>query len=293
MSKLSKIQWSYIYRTIFPIMLGTAIYAFGLQYFVLPNQLMEGGVTGIGILLNYALGWKLSITTLVLNIPLFLVGLRLLGKLSMVMTIIGTVSLSVFLAIFEKAISAGWIAPFYAEHDFILAALYAGVTLGMGLGIVFRFGGTTGGVDIAARILTRSKGWSMGQIILAADAIIIGLSLIYIPKEKVLYTLVAVFIASKLIDFIQEGAYAAKAFSIISEHGEAIADKITVEMERGVTLIPAVGAYSRTDKQVVYCVVSRQEIRTLRMIVRSIDPRAFIVINDVHDVLGEGFKEEA
>ena len=224
---MSKIQWHYIYRTILPILLGTAIYAFGLQYFVLPNQLMEGGVTGIGVLLNYALGWKLSITTLALNIPLFILGMRVLGKMSMVMTVVGTVSLSAFLAIFERAISAGWIMPFYAENDSILAALYAGVTLGSGLGIVFRFGGTTGGVDIAARILTRSRGWSMGQIILASDAIIIALSLIYIPKEKVLYTLVTVFIASKLIDFIQEGAYAAKAFTIISEHGEAIAARIT------------------------------------------------------------------
>ncbi|AJY77144.1 YitT family protein [Paenibacillus beijingensis] len=278
-------------RTIIPVLFGCAVYAFGLQYFVLPNQLMEGGVTGIAILLNYALGLKLSIMTIVLNVPLFVLGLRVLGKYSMMMTIIGTVGLSLFLALFEKAIQLGWIVPFRTSQDYILAALYAGVTLGAGLGIVFRFGGTTGGVDIAARVISKSKGWSMGQIILASDAIIIGLSLLYIPIEKVLYTLVSVFIASKLIDFIQEGAYAAKAFSIITVHGAEIARAITKEMERGVTLIPAVGAYSGGDKQIVYCVVSRQEIRMLRMIVTGIDPRAFIVINDVHDVLGEGFKD--
>ncbi|WP_435368000.1 YitT family protein [Paenibacillus pasadenensis] len=283
---------SYIYKTLIPVMLGTAIYAFGLQYFLLPNQLMEGGLTGIAVLLNYALGWKLSITTLVLNIPLFIIGLRILGKVPMVMTIVGTVSLSLFLAVFEKAITHGWIVPFYAEQDFILAALYAGVTLGSGLGIVFRFGGTTGGVDIAARIINRARGWSMGQIILGFDVIIIGISLMYIPKEKVLYTLVTVFIAAKLIDFIQEGAYAAKAFTIISEKADEIADRITVELERGVTLIPAVGAYSKSERKMVYCVISRSEIRQLKLIVKSIDTRAFIIINDVHDVLGEGFKEE-
>ena len=129
-------------------------------------------------------------------------------------------------------IAAGWIVPFTTEHDFILAALYAGVTLGLGLGIVFRFGGTTGGVDIVARILGRKFGWSMGQIILAVDVIIIGASLFYIPREKILYTLVAVFIASRVIDFIQEGAYAAKAFTIISDASPQIADLITAEMDR-------------------------------------------------------------
>lgn len=284
-------QWGSRLRTVIPVLCGCAVYAFGLQYFVLPNQLMEGGVTGIAILLNYALGWKLSVMTLVLNVPLFVLGLRVLGKYSMLMTIIGTVGLSLFLALFEKAVQLGWIVPFQTSEDYILAALYAGVTLGCGLGIVFRFGGTTGGVDIAARVVSKIKGWSMGQIILVADAVIIGLSLLYIPQAKVLYTLVSVFIASKLIDFIQEGAYAARAFSIITEHGEEIARAITEEVKRGVTLIPAVGAYSGGDKQIVYCVVSRQEIRMLRMIVAAIDPRAFIVINDVTDVLGEGFKE--
>lgn len=279
-------------KSLVPIMAGTAIYAFGLHYFVIPNQLMEGGVTGIGVLLNYAVGAPLSISTLVLNIPLFLLGLKMLGKGQMAYTIFGTVSLSVFLALIERAIAHGWIVPFHTSQDYILAALYAGVTLGLGLGITFRFGGTTGGVDIIARIIGKWKGWSMGQVILALDLVIIGLALLYIPKEKVLYTLVTVFIASRMIDFIQEGAYAAKAVSIITNAGDEIASRVTEKMDRGVTLIPAIGAYSRSHKYIVYCVVNRQEVRTLREIVKSIDPRAFIVINDVHDVLGEGFKEE-
>ncbi len=279
-------------RMVVPILIGTAIYAFGLHYFVIPNQLMEGGVTGIAVLLNYAAGWPLSLSTLLLNIPLFLLGVKALGRNQMLYTLLGIVSLSGFLALMEMLIEHRYLIPLESTGDFMLAALYAGVTLGAGLGIVFRFGGTTGGVDIIARIVVRHKGLSMGQIILTMDALIIGLSLLFISVEQVLYTLVTVFVASKLIDFIQDGAYAAKAFSIVSDHSEAIASQITVELERGVTLLQAKGAFSGQHKQVVYCVVQRQEIRRLKSLIRKIDPRAFIVINEVHDVLGEGFREE-
>ncbi len=277
-------------KTVLPILLGTAIYAFGLLYFIIPNQLMEGGVTGITILLKYAFGISPSLSNLVLNIPLFLLGWKILGGRQIIYTGIGIGSLSFFLWVFEKMIDSGWIQTF--ETDYILASLYAGVTLGAGLGIVFRFGGTTGGSDIVARILGRKYGFSMGQVILTIDILIIGLSLFYVAKENILYTLVAVFIASKVIDFIQEGAYSAKAFTIISDHAPQIADIITRDMDRGVTLIPAIGAYSKQAKHMAYCVVSRQEIRRLTEIAKSVDPRAFIIISDVHDVHGEGFRED-
>ncbi|MBS5912318.1 MAG: YitT family protein [Paenibacillus macerans] len=280
------------FKTLLPILLGTAVYAFGLLYFILPNQLMEGGVTGITLLLNYAFGISPSLSNLLLNIPLFLLGWKVLGGRSIVWTGIGIGSLSFFLWLFERLIDHGLILPFETKTDYILVSLYAGVTLGAGLGIVFRFGGTTGGSDIVARILGRKFGFSMGQVILTLDVIIIGLSLFYIRKENILYTLVAVFIASKVIDFIQEGAYSAKAFTIISDHAPEIADIITKEMERGVTLIPAIGAYSKQAKHMAYCVVSRQEIRRLQRIAKSVDPRAFVIISDVHDVHGEGFKED-
>jgi len=279
-------------KMIIPIIVGTAIYAFGLLYFIIPNQLMEGGITGITILLNYAFQIPPSLSTLILNIPLFILGWMVLGKKQMVYSGVGILSLTFFLWFFEILIQRGLISPFVTQYDYILASLYAGVTLGAGLGIVFRFGGTTGGSDIVARICNRKFGWSMGQVILALDIIIIGASLFFIPKEKILYTFVAVYIASRVIDFIQEGAYAAKAFTIISDLAPEIADMITKEMDRGVTLIPAIGAYSKQAKYMVYCVVSRQEIRRLSLIVKSIDPKAFVIINDVRDVHGEGFREE-
>lgn len=279
-------------KTVIPIIIGTAIYAFGLLFFIIPNQLMEGGVTGITVLLNYAFAISPSLSTLIINIPLFLLGVKILGGRQSIYSGIGIVSLTLFLWLIEKFIDLGWIVPFQTENDYILASLYAGVTLGAGLGIVFRFGGTTGGSDIIARIFNRKFGYSMGQVILALDIIILGLSLLFIPLEKILYTLVAVFIASKMIDFIQEGAYAAKAFTIISDKAPQMADRITLELERGVTLIPAIGVYSKEAKHMVYCVVSRQEIRRLTEIAKFVDPRAFIIINDVNDVHGEGFKEK-
>ncbi|GIP32416.1 YitT family protein [Paenibacillus sp. J2TS4] len=284
-------KFSLPYRNLFPIMLGTAVYAFGLHYFVIPNELMEGGMTGVSLLINYALGIPPSITTLILNVPLFLIGWKIFGNQAMALTVLGTLFLSLFLWIMELLIGSGWIVPL-AGHDYFLVTLYAGVTLGTGLGIVFRYGGTTGGSDILARIINKNKGWSMGQIILAIDVLVIGSSLLYIPKEKVLYTIVVVFIASKMIDFITEGAYAAKAFTIVTENAKPLADAITRELERGVTIFPAKGAYSQNNKEVLYCVIARQEARRLRMIIKMVAPSAFIIVTDVHDVLGEGFKEE-
>ncbi|MDT9725486.1 YitT family protein [Xylanibacillus composti] len=271
---------------------GTAIYAFGIHFFLIPNQFMEGGLTGIALLLNYTLDIPPSYTTLILNIPLFYVGWRYFGGRTMLYTVVCTIALSVFLWLMERCIRLGWIVPFQTEHDFFLATLYAGVTIGTGLGLVFRFGGTTGGVDIIARIVNKKRGLSMGQIILMIDVLVIGSSYFYIAGEMILYTLVMVFISSRIIDFIQEGAYAAKAFTIITDHPEEISKKIGQELDRGATLFHAKGSYTKQAKEVVYCVVYRNEVRRMRILVRAIDPRAFMIVHDVQDVMGEGFKPE-
>jgi uncharacterized membrane-anchored protein YitT (DUF2179 family) len=274
------------------IAVGAAVYAFGLHYFIIPNAFMEGGLTGIALLLYYALDIPPSLTTLVLNLPLFYLGWRHLGKNAMVLTIIGVLALSLSLWIMEMLIKLEAVVPIRIE-DALLATLYAGVTLGTGLGLVFRAGGTTGGVDIVARLGNRFLGWSIGRMLMVIDGAVIAGSLFYIPLEKVLYTLVVVFISTRVIDFIQDGAYAAKSFMIITDLPEAVTEAIDRELERGATWIQARGSYTGKNKQIVYCVVSRQESRRLQALVKRIDPRAFIVISDVHDVLGEGFRDEA
>ncbi|MCZ8520509.1 MULTISPECIES: YitT family protein [Paenibacillus] len=279
-----------IIKTIIPILFGTAIYAFGLHYFVIPNEIMEGGVTGIALLLKYIFGLQPSISTLLLNVPLFFVGWRFLGRTPMLYTMVGTLSVSFFLWIMEELIHTGWLVPFKTENDLFLVAAYTGVTLGTGLGIVFRYGGTTGGADILARIAHKWKGWSIGRTILMIDVVVIGLSVFFLPVEKILYTFVAVFIASKLIDVMIEGSYATQAFTIISNRSEEVAAVITRELDRGATIFPAFGAYSNQPKNVIYCVVSRTEMKRLKDLVHSIDPLAFLIITKVHDVVGEGFK---
>lgn len=279
------------WKSVLFILIGTAIYAFGLHYFIIANELMEGGLTGIAVLLNYVAGLPASLTTLIINVPLFVIGWRLLGKEQMAYTMLGTLALSLFLWIMEVLIEEQWITPFRTQ-DYFLAAAYAGVTLGTGLGIVFRSGGTTGGADIIARIVQKKTGWSMGRFILLFDAAVIGASLFFIPRELVLYTIISVFIATKLIDIIIEGAYAARAFLIMTSRSEQVAGAVMKQLDRGVTFMPVVGAYSGEQKQAVYCVVARSELKRVKDIVRMADPKAFIVITEVQDVLGEGFKPE-
>jgi uncharacterized membrane-anchored protein YitT (DUF2179 family) len=285
-----QLKWITMLRNIIPVSFGTAIYAFGLHYFVISNHLMEGGVTGVALLFRYAANIPPSLTTLLLNVPLFLIGWKALGKKSMLYTLWGTLSLAFFLSVMEWLINIGWIIPFSTDHDFLLAALYAGVTLGAGLGIVFRFGATTGGSDIIARLGNRWHGWNVGKVVLVVDVAVILVSIFYISQEKVLYSLVSIFISSRMIDYITQGAYAAKELTIITEQGEQLTRTITQEMQRGVTIFPARGAYSQKPVEVIYCVVSRSEVRRLISLVQSLDPQAFIIISDVNDVLGEGFR---
>lgn len=277
------VQMKHHIKNIFFIALGAFIFSFGLNYFIIANQLGEGGFTGIALLLNYIFDWPVGLTILVLNIPLFIVGWIKLGRNSMIYTIIGTTLLSLFISLTKNLQSP--------LEDQLLVSLYAGVTIGLGLGIIFRHGGTTGGVDLIARLVNKYYGISMGRTMFTLDAIIITISALYLGKERAMYTLIVVFLGSRVIDFVQEGAYAAKAATIISDHAPEIASRIMNEMDRGATLLKGKGGYTGSEKEVLYCVVSRTELTRLKMLVHSIDNKAFIVVNDVHDVLGEGFEK--
>ncbi|MFC4322673.1 YitT family protein [Litchfieldia salsa] len=273
------------FKNIFFILLGSSIFAFGLVHFNMQNNLAEGGFTGITLLLFFRFGWDPSYTNLILNIPLFFIGWKLLGRTVFIYTILGTVSLSLFLWIFQRY-------QFYIplDGDLALAALFAGVFIGVGLGIIFRYGGTTGGVDIIARLVQKYVGWSMGKTMFLFDVFVIGASLIvYLSYREAMYTLVAVFVGAKVIDFMQDGAYAAKGATIISDKNEEIAKRIIEEMDRGVTILKGQGSYTKQERNVLYCVVARNELVRLKQVIISVDPHAFVAVSDVHDVLGEGF----
>ncbi|WP_036659377.1 YitT family protein [Paenisporosarcina sp. FSL H8-0542] len=273
------------FKNIFFIMLGAAIFSFGFVHFNIQNELGEGGFSGITLILFFAFKLDPALMNLLLNIPMFILGWRLLGQKVFVYTIIGTVSVSVFLKIFQI-----YEINIHIQDDLFLAALFAGVFVGVGLGIIFRYGGTTGGVDIIARLAHKYFGWSMGKTMFMFDAAVILLSwLTFLDSRSMMYTLVAVFIGARVIDFVQEGAYAARGAFIISEFQSEIADRIANDMERGVTVLRGFGHFTKSDREVLYCVVGKNEIVRLKSIITSIDPHAFVSMTEVHDVMGEGF----
>jgi len=273
------------FKNIFFILLGSAIMAFGLVHFNMQNNLGEGGFTGITLLLYFSFNWDPAVMNILLNIPIFFIGWKYLGRNTFYYTIIGTLAVSIFLRIFQ-------INPFstYLQSDMTLAALFAGVFVGVGLGVIFRYGGTTGGSDIIARIVNKYVGWSMGKTMFLIDFLVIATSIFTILElVEGMYTLVAVYIGARVIDFIQEGAYSARGATIISSSSDLIAKKIHNEMDRGVTVLTGRGSYTGENREVLYCVVGKNEIVRLKNLINTIDHHAFVAVSSVNDVAGEGF----
>lgn len=273
------------FKNIFFILIGACIFSFGIVHFNMQNNLSEGGFTGITLLLYFLFNWDPSYVNLILNVPLFFLGWKLLGRKVFLYTVIGTVSVSIFLWLFQR-----YQINMPLRGDMTLAALFAGSSIGIGLGIIFRYGGTTGGVDIIARLVQKYIGWTMGKTMFIFDFFVILLSWIfYLSYQEAMYTLVAVFLASRVIDFMQEGAYSARGAMIISEQSEKIANKILENMNRGVTVLRGYGSYSKQEREVLYCVVGKNEIVRLKEVVTKVDPHAFVSVSIVNDVIGEGF----
>jgi uncharacterized membrane-anchored protein YitT (DUF2179 family) len=268
-------------RNLAGIVLGAAIIAFGINYFNIANRLAEGGVTGITILLKLAFDLEPGLMMLAINLPLLGLGWKLLGRRAVFTTIWGTAWLSLFLWVFGHLR--------LPMKDLLLASLFAGVTVGAGIGVVFRSGGTTGGVDIIARILEKYAGWKVGRTMLLADVAVIGVSLVYLTKEQAMYTLVAVFVGTRVIDFMQDAAYSARAALIVSERPTEVAKAISAELDRGCTFLHGRGAYSQRERDVIYVVVGRSELFRLKQLVHDLDPTAFISVSEASEVLGEGF----
>ncbi|MDN5327241.1 MAG: hypothetical protein PWP41_1937 [Moorella sp. (in: firmicutes)] len=262
---------------------GTLVTALGLVLFLVPNRIAAGGVSGLATVLHYVFGWPVGLTMLVLNIPLFLAGLKVLGLEFGLKTLYGTIILSVF-----TDTLALWLhAP---TSNTLLASLYGGLLSGVGMGIVFRSGGSTGGTDLAALLFRHYLHISAGMGLLMVDALVISLAGLVFNVELALYALVALFLTSRAIDAIQEGGGYARAALIISDKAEEIARRVLVELGRGVTGLAGRGYYTRQEREVLLVVVQRAEVSRLKDLVASIDPEAFVIVSNVHEVLGEGFQ---
>ncbi|MZQ84200.1 DUF2179 domain-containing protein [Paenibacillus sp. 5J-6] len=260
---------------------GSAIIAFGMNYFNLANGLAEGGITGLALLLKYVLGWNPAWSNLLINIPLILIGWKMLGRISFIYTVVGMISVSLFLWLFE--------AFSMPLPDPLLASLYAGAIVGLGFGIVFRFEGMTEGTDIIARMLHKHYGIGIAKTIFGIDFIVLLLSLIYLDLTRAMYTLVAIIVGARVIDFVLEGASGARSAFIITDKPEQTATAIMTELQRGITFLEGKGGYTGLQREVIYCIVSRKEIIKLKSLVHRIDAAAFVSFSDVREVVGNGF----
>ena len=268
------------------IALGCAIYGISLDMISVPNKLADGGLSGISLILRHFWGINMGLSTLILNIPLILLGYRFMGKRLLAYTIWGTVSLSFFLWFWR---SVPIIKQLDLEHDLFLSAISAGVLSGIGLGLVFRYNGTSGGTAIIARICQIKFGISSGKMLLFCDAVVLFASLSYLDIKHMMYTLLASFILSRAMDTVQQGAYSARGLLIISDKYEQIGQMIDLKLERGFTYFKALGGYKQDEKRVIYVVVAPREIPAIKQLIKQEDPNAFVSILEVHEALGEGF----
>lgn len=267
------------------IFIGTLLTAIGLDMFLIPNKIAAGGVSGIATIIHYVAHFPVGVTMLTINIPLFLLGIKQLGVGFGIRSLFGTVVLS---AMIDVMASMNLPVP---TKDPLLASIYGGIITGVGIGIVFRARGTTGGTDLAAAIVNNYMKLSVGVVLFAIDAsVIVAAGIVFKSAELALYALLTVFLTSRVIDIVQEGFGYAKAAIIISEKPAEVSEAIMNKMDRGATALKGRGMYTGTDRDVILAVVTRAEITTLKELVQSIDPKAFVILTDVHEVLGEGFK---
>ena len=273
-------------RDYFLIFCGISLTALGLVWLLVPNRIAAGGVSGLATIAYGLWHWPVGPVMLAINLPLFLVCLRVLGARFGARTLFGTIMLSLMVEFWQMFITKP------LTTNLLLAALYGGVITGAGMGLAFRARGTTGGTDLGAQLVHRFAGISVGQALLIIDALVIALAgLAFRSPEAALVAIIAVFVAGKAIDTVMLGVDYAKAAIIISSAAEEIGAALLGELGRGVTGLEGRGLYSGSRKEVLLCVISRSEETKLKEIVHRLDQRAFVILTSAHEVLGEGFKE--
>ena len=263
------------------IFIGSVIGAAAYPTFLIPNNIAPGGLTGVATILNFLAGWPVGITALVLNIPLFLIGYRTMGKVFAFRSLVAT-------ALFTILIDILPLKP--VSEDPLLGTLFGGVVLGIGLGLILRGGATTGGSDMVARMVHRRFSFiTVGMFLFALDFLVVLAAAIFIGGTQALYAMIDIYVCGRVIDAVMVGFGGNKACFVMTDAWQKITGRVLNEIERGCTLLEAKGAYSGTSRPVVMCVMSRQEMTTLKRIVQEEDEKAFMFITEAHEALGEGF----
>lgn len=264
------------------LILGSFVAAAGFAFFILPCFLVSGGVSGIAVIINHLLGARVGIINLIINVPLFILARKKLGKGFLLKSLIATVMLSVFIDALPQVN--------LARSDMLLASIFGGALIGVGLALCFASGGSTGGIDILTKlILNKYPHFSTGNMLLILDGIIIAASMLVMGAEGGLYSILTVIISSKTIDFVTNGYSQAKLFWIISDNSQQISQQIMVELGRGASVVEITGAFTQKKKQALICLVGRQDVIKLKQIIKKADSTSFTFVLPANEVLGNGF----
>jgi uncharacterized membrane-anchored protein YitT (DUF2179 family) len=275
-------MWKTIKECLY-ILFGGLIFSVGINYFTIPNLLSEGGIIGLTVIAHYLFDLSPGMVNFVLNTVLVLVGYKFLEKRAIIYTLFSIFSCSLFMYITEETGKR-------ITDDPLLASIFAGLLVGGGLGIIFRAGGTSGGTTILAKLANQFLGWSMGKGILLVDIIVVAGSVFIIGLVKAMYTLIAVYIGAKVIDFIVDGLEEKVAVFIISNSPQLVLHRVTNKMSRGITVLEGRGGYTGDNKEVLYIVISRQEVVRLKNMISEIDEHAYVTVHHVQEVIGKGYK---
>lgn len=266
------------------ITIGATMAAVALEVFLIPNSIIDGGITGISIILNKILGGSLSLFVLIINLPFLFIGYKQLGKKFLFKAGYGMITFSILLNVFHDIPEV--------TDDILLAFIYGGLLLGIGVGLVIKFGSCLDGTEIVAILLSKKSSLSVGQVVLFINIFIYGTAIFVFGPDRALYSLLTYFITFKIIDFVSEGMDQAKAVYIITDEEEKISEAIYKQLGRTVTMIDGMGMVSKSKKVVLYTVITRLELPELREIVRNADVSSMVTISDVSEVIGTHIKKK-
>ena len=283
-----KITLEYMFKQwiapLFMITVGAVVAAFALEEFLVPFTILDGGVVGISMIISQLWGVPLGVLTIALNIPFMIVGFKRLGIRFLVKAIYAMVVFSSFLGVFEHMKEV--------TNQEILVVVFGGVLLGVGVGLILRYGGCLDGTEIVAMLLSHHMEFSVGQIVLFFNIIIYAAAGFLFGPDRALYSLLTYFITSKVIDIVENGMEQGKSVMIITDHGKDIADKIYSQLGRTCTQMEGKGMVSNGKKTVLYCVITRVEVPAIKKIINDADVSAFMTISDVSEIVGNHIKKK-
>ncbi|MEX2415907.1 MAG: YitT family protein [Paenibacillaceae bacterium] len=280
----SKITKKNLFKKAIFIFIGAVLMAVGLEIFLIPNKVIDGGITGISIITSYLSDIPLGLILLLLNLPFLFLGYKQIGKTFAFSTLYAVIIMSIGTYLLHP------VPPF--TDDLLLATVFGGITLGVGVGIVIRFGGSLDGTEIVAILLNKKTPFSVGEVVMFFNFFILGSAGFVFGWDRAMYSLIAYFIAFKMIDIVIEGLDDSKSVWIISEKSQEIGDALVSRLGRGVTYLHGEGGFTGGQKRVIFCVITRLEEAKLKSIVEELDPVAFLAIGNIHDVKGGRFKKK-